>query len=315
MNSKTFFSIVGILVVLIVVWVGMRFMGDTTEDISLSDVGIGSVTAEDVEVVVIEDGDTRIELRARDDAWMVDDFIADPAKIALIWSSFADLEVSGPVSRNTVNHGRFGVSDEDFSVVFRKGDHEKRLRIGTQATAFDTTYVRNAQHDEVYVVSTNLRALFSTEVADWRDRTIIRTTPEVLTAIEVEQGGTVVRLEKDEIGAWVIPSDEDVRIADEEAVARLFANLNPLDARAFVDAEGVGEFARRRVDAAVRLFGDDDTLLQQLDLVEEGDYWWARLSGDETVFDVQKYKLADVLVSEEVLLGEGEEGVESEESN
>lgn len=286
------------------VWAGAKWGIKDESRMDLSVIDIGPITEDHVDTIVIEKDDIRIELSKRSGEWKVGDRPVDPDKIELIWETFKGMTISGPVSKNKSNFDRFGVGDSDMSVVFRKSDHERRMRIGLRATTFDTTYIRNAEQNEVYVANANLSSLFSTQVDDWRDKTVMRVNPLSVFAVEIENEGDIIRLKKDAEGAWfLVNGDERVKV-EQSKVSDMLANLNPLTARAIVGGSGAREFSNRQVRNGVRLYGEDDVLLRQLDLVKEGDYWWARASGDDTVFDLQKYKLANVFVSKDVLIGD-----------
>ncbi len=301
MNTKTFIGILGVIAILMLVLAGLRFLGGSKETVSLSEIGIDNIGPDSVNMIIIEKGKSRLELSNTDGLWSVDGYAVSDSRISAIWEVFGNLSISGPVSINKENHARFGVSNDDMSVVFREGDREQRIQIGNQATTFETTYVRNAERDDVYVAYANLRSVFSLEVDDWRDKTVVDVKTESVGAIEIENNGKGFRIEKDDDGSWSLVENGDTKKVNSEVVDRMLSGLSPLVARAFVSGSGASEFAGRNIDGLVRAYGPDGEIIFQINLIEEGDYWWARVSGNNTVYEIQKYRLSDVLIEQDKL--------------
>lgn len=142
-------------------------------------------------------------LEKRDNYWVVvnkGDFLANPDYVAEILNIFNETLEGEIASRNAEKQANFQV--DDLGIKIKAWNKEKQVIdviIGKQGPSFTTTYVRNANSNNTYLLNKNIQSIFSLE--NWRDKRIWIFDPATVSSInwKYEEAG-VSLIKKD--GAW-----------------------------------------------------------------------------------------------------------------
>jgi len=142
-------------------------------------------------------------LEKRDNYWVVvnkGDFLANPDYVAEILNIFNETLEGEIASRNAEKQANFQV--DDLGIKIKAWNKEKQVIdviIGKQGPSFTTTYVRNANSNNTYLLNKNIQSIFSLE--NWRDKRIWIFDPATVSSVNWKYEETEVSLIKKD-GTW-----------------------------------------------------------------------------------------------------------------
>jgi hypothetical protein len=163
-------------------------------------------TADVTEIRMTSSGDQpRLVKLMRDNGkWMavLDDksYPADRSAVSSVLAMVSDLNAVRMVSRKKEKWESFNVGEKGTNVsVYVDGKQEAEFRVGK--TGFNQnpsqqqfgrqgieafTYVRMADEEEVYMVNGFLEASFNKPINDWRDKSFLRFSPDMITRVSFQ---------------------------------------------------------------------------------------------------------------------------------
>lgn len=246
--------------------------------------------------------DREVEVARVAGEWTVNGYEADSAAVARMFTALSEIEVGALAAANPDNHERLGVAGrEAWMLEFRLSGGDSRIvALGQVGTAFQTAYVRLPGSDEVYTVRGDLRGSFTRTLTDWRDKFIARVDVASIAAIEVERGGEVIVVEREDAGWTVVGSGA---VPDSASVANMLDEVDELRAIGFTE-EG-SEFPAEDVRRFVALNESGDTLLA-LELAPVDAEYWVRAAGNETLFRLAAFRATRIVPEPDRLLGREE---------
>lgn len=304
MQTKTLLIIIAVLVVLVLVWVGISSFGSSSSQGTV-DIGLSKLTEDAVSRMVIHNTDEQLELVRTDGEWMIGEQAVDPTHMHSIWDAFDELEITGPVSKNAANHDRFDVSESSGTYVsFYGGDHELLNMVIGNSPSFNSSYIRLDAHDEVYSADTNLVTLFSLDVNDWLDKTVVNVTRDQITRVVIDTENELVLSEFN--GTWSQEGGSDSTAeVPKNIMDALFANVGPLKADSLLESDRYDSFANKTPRQSIRFYSVEGETVAQVDLFAQEDDNWIVSNGDHTTFFVVPgYRLEDVFLNKDDLFGE-----------
>ena len=288
MSSNTLLRVLALLGALLVVWGAVALFRGGLSD-APAGLDLPHLTAADVDRIQLASGADTARLERGLTGWTVNGYAADASLVTDLVSALADSGLSTEVvARSAGSHARLGVdtlAGHRFRVL--KGDRVLvDLVVGNQGRAYQTAYVRQLDHDEVYLLRGRLATMLDRNAEGWRDRTIATVTPDSVAALRIERGRRAVSLARVE-GRWRVGNAP----ADSAAVARVLGALSDLAAAGFAsDSEaGALDFARPDRRLLVMNARGDTLLALAVDSTASG--IWVRRGAGPTVFRLDAWRL------------------------
>jgi hypothetical protein len=240
-------------------------------------------------------GTGAIVLQRTDKAWQVSigqaaSYAANSSAVENLLESLAMLKADSLVSRNAERHALYEVSKET-GLRVEALDRDKRalaaLLIGKSGPNIISTYVRNDDSDQVYLVDGILQNAAAKSLNEWRDKTIFSFKPEQVTAYTVI-GTSSLALNKTN-GKWLIGTEHEP--ANTAAVEQAVRALTTLSAADFAEGplETFGLAAPEQTVTAALADGTRLTLLLGKGMNAFQQY--AKKADDGTIFIVEKHIL------------------------
>jgi len=240
-------------------------------------------------------GTGAIVLQRTDGAWQVStgqaaSYAADSSAVQKLLESLAVLKADSMVSRNPDRHALYEVSKET-GLRVEAHDRDKRalaaLLIGKSGPNIISTYVRNDDSDQVYLVDGILQNAAAKSLNEWRDKTIFSFKTDQVTAYTVV-GTSPFALNKTN-GEWLIGSENTP--ANATAVEQAVQTLATLRAADF--AEGPLEKFELAAPAQTVTAEFDDGTQAALLLGKNVNAFqqYAKKADDETIYIVEKQML------------------------
>ena len=207
------------------------------------------------------------------------------------------LELEDVVSTNPDNQGTFQVDSTGTHVEVRAGDETLlSVIVGKNSPDYSHTYVRRSDGTKVYRAVGVLSQNFNKRVDDWRDKTILNLDQEGVSRVTLEfpkEKASAVLARND--STWTVQSGKGKpQTADSLSVANLLRSASRMNTVSFATDEEKAELEFEKPDFRLTLETDSETRV--VTFVEgESNKYYARLDDNETVFQLYKSSLTNVL--------------------
>ena len=241
MKSKNTILLVGILVILVLVYLGVSYMGDDSRSKSFKDVLV-DIEKDAVTRVEISGGGTTTTLSGGPNDWTVQlsDGSVKPAKpgsISSMLSSISSIEPSRIASRSEDQWSDFQVDSSGTRVkVFEGNDEVLDIivgRFGVEGQRSFYTYVRLADDNDTYVANNFMSMSISKDPDSYRENEVLRLKKDSLIHISFEYPEGAFSLVRSD-GKWLI----DNVSADSASTASYLSGLSLVTSRSFAESSG-----------------------------------------------------------------------------
>ena len=191
-----------------------------------------AITRTQTKKITIQQGTEEITLTPEGNSWQVGTYSASLDKIDGLFAALKDAKPESIVSRNPSNSGDYGLaSDSGTLVVFSGTAGETSVLVGSSGPTGTSFYAKKAGSNNVYLVDGTLNNLLTVQMADWRDRAIVRFTSDDVTALAMA-GSINFELQKNADTSWHLTSatvDKKLVDADVKPVLDGLATLTATD--------------------------------------------------------------------------------------
>lgn len=255
---------------------------------------------EGVDRIVFASLEDTVELRRTGAGWMVNGLEIDDTRLATLFTALQDSAGSEIVATSAAVHGRMGVDGSGTTfTLFRGDDTVATVLFGKRGADESSIYARNEGDDLVYRYDGPLTQLVGLRVNDWRNKVLVDVPVESIARVEVDRAGIRYALTRQD-GGWVLSSGATV---DPAKVAMMLSRFQPLRARRIADDEHRDAADFRIPDRRITLFdAAGDTLAAIVYDSLGGEAGFAvRATGDETVYQVPRWTLDQIMPPEEGL--------------
>ena len=218
-------------------------------------------------------------------------FPANPEAVETALDMFKNLNAGTIASHNPETHASFMVDGEEGVRVTAYAGEEKAadFLVGKQGPDFFSSYIRNAEGDEVILAKGYLRPVFDKRLKDWRDLRIISFDAEKAVSLEIQRPDGSLGLEKGDDGLWMITSPGE-NPADGEEVDDIITRLSSFKA---IDAAEGAEVDHGFDEPSLKVrVGLDDGTTRGIIVggkAEEKNRYFTRAEDGESVYLIGQY--------------------------
>lgn len=231
MSDKALKTIMKVLGGLVVLWgvaqlVGMLPGGGGAADDGGMAAFFEGIATDDLETIVFSGPmlEEALTLERNQTDWSVNGHPADSSFVAAFLRALAAAEVGDVLSSNPANHDRMGVSgDSATTVVLEGGPEAQTLLLGGTGPGFGTVFARLPSHDEVRLVTADLRSPARRPLDQWRSKRMLALDTAEVMSITIERDGESYELARADSG-WAI-GGEAADSATVVLMLREFASL------------------------------------------------------------------------------------------
>lgn len=244
MNKRN--KTIGILAVVLLVLVGVMFLkdylpqGETTKDEYVANTA--QLSAEQVEEIVVSQGEEEVVLSNDGGEWMAQGYVADKELIKDMLLALSEPGKVQLVSETNARHDALGVTNEASKLTIRSPGSELVLFMGESGKG--GRYVRFEGQDKVYVIEGLTSVMSSTDAADWVSKTVVEVDESNVTKVKVVQATGTVELEQRD-GDWYELGDETP--LDRTKFSAMLNTLNSFVTQGLVSKEDEDGYAAKAV--------------------------------------------------------------------
>ena len=178
------FLVIAALLLYIVLRKGNRIQYDMPE---LTQLKPGSISG-----IVIEGDGKEVRLHKDNDKWLIgpEKYLADAYKVKKMVAFLAEPVLMSVVSDSN-DYMRYGLDKKNRLVVKAlSGDKpERTIEIGNEAEIRDYTFIKLVNDNRVYHARENLRDIFSTDIDDIRDKTVLSFNIDKTDSVSLTRDG------------------------------------------------------------------------------------------------------------------------------
>jgi hypothetical protein len=276
------------------------------------------IVSEPVETVSVDPGRvTRLRIEKADaepvelarvaGSWKITspiDYRADEAVVSRVLRALEALELEDVVSTNPEKRSTFQVDDSSGThvEVFAGDESVLSVVVGKSSPDFSHTYVRQVDGDEVYRAVGVLTNNFNKRVDDWRDKTILSLDQENIAKVTLDypkEKAQLVLARADTLWTLQVEGGQP-EVADSLSVVNLLRTASRLTTVAFVSEADSLALDFDTADFRVQVETDSEKHSVQFVEGEENKYY-ARKQGEETIFQLYKSNLTNLMKKQEDL--------------
>jgi hypothetical protein len=219
MKSKKEYIILGIVIAALAAYLGFQKSDRTHYELPV----IAPLDAADITEVKITKGPDVVELKQKDDLWLIypEKYPADKGKIDPMVNVIKDLTATAMVAE-TESYPRYELDSEN-KISIQAGTDGKTLRafdIGKSAPSNKHTFIKLPKDKRVYHARGNFRSKFDQTKDDLRDKTVLKIEKSEIQQVEIkDKDGNLVlgmQLKPVEVAVEVGSGTEPEAAADEE---------------------------------------------------------------------------------------------------
>ena len=275
------------------------------------------LAAKDISRVTLKKGDRTIELKKKDDQWIIlpQGYPAAQNKIKSIVDAISSLSVTAMVSEG--GDGFPYELDAKHRIVVTAFNGDKKVRsfdVGKVAPTYRHTFIELPHDKHIYHAETNIRTTFDQTADALRDKQILAFDTSGITGMEITRGKDVRQLKlvsppvnvtaaKPEMknGKAVAPpqpapkwTDAGGKTVDQSTVAKFIRKLSDLKCQAFIDGKKKTDYTQPIY--TVKLIGQKDHTLTLFDPAgKKAENYPAVTSDSDYPFFLSKYEAEDIM--------------------
>ncbi len=301
MRLKTLISIFIVALVAVILLVFRMMFNNDNQDNEI----LGNLELTKVDSIRLEKNQEILELKKNDQGfWQVNGFAADQEKIKILMEKAGALKVINLVSKNPDNFTKFDLNDNSAKkMIFNASNSEiLNLIIGKTGSDWNSTYLRLATKNEVFLVDQELNSLFSLVPDNWRDKTVLNIDSNKITKIEfVYPNKKFVLTKAGEQWQAKIGDKKIAAAVSPTVMSDLFSKLSPLSASSFADQEKVKQFENAKNLTQIIFFIGDNQQLTQLTVLKTQDLSLVKVDTRSDIFIINQEILNEVLLNDDQL--------------
>lgn len=190
---------------------------------------LGELATEEVTAVTITDAEGRtLALVRASDGWVLasgGDYPANTAAVATLLAKVTAARTDRLVTRTEASHNQLQIADDNFvrRIQLTLADGTTRTVYMGTAANFQTTHLRRAGQDNVYLAAGITSQDATATASSWIEASYITLLQEEVTAVKLENSHAVFEFSKDDAGEWKLA---DVAEAEEYQPGRFDAILS-----------------------------------------------------------------------------------------
>jgi hypothetical protein len=288
MNKHKLIPVLGAVLVLQVLLAVVLNWGGLAGQSENGNTQLLSFTADQIDEIRIEDGESSVELKKADQAWRLPeiDFPAGAEQLNSLFEKLTDPRVDWPIATTGVAAKRFKVADDDYErkITFSKGGETVAvLYLGT-SPGYRQLHARLNGSDDVYLIEFSMYDA-QVDTDDWIDKGILHRNVEEITAVNLPD--LVLKKQSDSWTIEGLKEDEQPNVTEIESLVKKAAGLSIDGVRGKEPKKEYGFDDRPKT--VVLTLSNGDSLTYQLAKPENDAHYVVKSSALEHYLSVPQY--------------------------
>ena len=317
MKSKKEYILAGIVIIALIAYLMLHKTDQTHYEVP----SIPTLTESDITSISITKSDKTIQLKKKDDQWMIvpEKYPTDKNKIESMVDIITSLKITALVSESTT-YLRYELDPEN-RISIQAGSGDKIMRtfdIGKAAPSNRHTFIKFPKDKRVYHAQENFRSKFDQTKDDLRDKTVLTIERSEVRQVEIKDkdGNMVLSMKQVPVEVKVTPDaeqqeektapfnniasdelvwqDEDGNPVKESDINNLFNNVSALKCKSYIADKTRADFTEPMY--TVTLTGAKTYTLSVFEKLNEDDDTYPAISSENDYsFMLPAYKMDNMV--------------------
>ncbi len=291
---KTTILLAVVLGVLIVVTAVASIMSNGKQEDKSGEALITANIREANKIEVIK-GEEIQELSRVENKWVVSSksgVDADQGAVNEMINKAEEITKNDIASTNPEKKSSFEVDESGVEIKMYSGDSLiTDFFVGKAGADFNSTYVRLAEEDDVYLTKNYIRMYF--DKTDFRDLTVLDFDKEQVSEIKIDQKGKEITILMKEEGKWKAEWYDEFKM-DESKVTSLLSSLSKLSAKDVIVDKSLSETGldSPSMVLTVKMENGEENILFVGD--KENEIYYVKRSLSDIIYTIAEYKIKDM---------------------
>ncbi|TRZ77219.1 DUF4340 domain-containing protein [bacterium] len=291
---KTTILLAIVLGILIVVTATASIISNGKQDDKNGEALITANIREANKIEIIK-GEEIQELSKVENKWVVSSksgVNADQAVVNEMINKAEEITKNDLASTNPEKKSSFEVDESGVEIKMYSGDSLiTDFFVGKAGADFNSTYVRLAEEDDVYLTKNYIRMHF--DKSDFRDLAILDFDKDQVSEIKIDQKEKEITILLKEDGQWKAEWYDQFKV-DESNVTSLLSSLAKLSAKDVIVGKSLSEagLSSPSMTLTVKMESGEENILFVGD--KEKEVYYVKRSLGDTIYTVPEYKIKDM---------------------
>jgi len=291
---KTTILLAVVLGILIIVTATASIVSNRKQEDKNGEALITANIREANKIEIIKEGEIQ-ELSKIDNKWVVSSksgVDADQVAVNEMINKTEEITKGDLASTNPEKKASFEVDESGVEIKMYSGDSLiTDFFVGKAGADFNSTYVRLAEEDNVYLTKNYIRMYF--DKSDFRDLAILDFDKEKVAEIKIDQQGKEIVILMKEGGAWKAEWYDQFKV-DESKVTSLLSSLSKLTAKDVIVDKNLSDtgLTKPETTLTVKMENEEEEIL--LVGKKENEIYYVKRPFDDTIYTVAEYKIKDM---------------------
>lgn len=275
---------------------------------------VAELKQESISSIVVQHSDEEVVLIKENDQWLIgsDKYIADSYKIEKM-IHFLQKPVLITVVSDSKDYMRYGLDDKNrVTVKALSGENQQRLvEIGYHTDVRNYTFIKLENDHRVYHAREDLRDIFSTDIDDVRDKTVLSPDIDKVDFIQLSKDGKKLTVSKKEVsfageenknttGQW---ETDDGEVIEASTMSSLIDDLSKIKCSEYLYDIKEDEMGNQLYMIIVK---DENEHVLTVYPKKEDDYT-AVSSDNPTPFNLYSWRIDNIIEKFDKISGHGDE--------
>ncbi len=244
-------------------------------------------------IEIIKNGEIQ-ELNKIENKWVVSSKLgvdADQVAVNEMINKTKEMIKGDLASTNPEKKASFEVDESGVEIkMYSEDSLITDFFVGKAGADFNSTYVRLAEEDNVYLTKNYIRMYF--DKSDFRDLAILDFDKEKATEIKIDQQGEEIIILTKKDGVWKAEWYDPFKV-DENKVTSLLSSLSKLTAKDVIVDKDLSDagLAKPEITLTVKIENEEEILLVGK---KENETYYVKRLFDDTIYTVAEYKIKDM---------------------
>ena len=267
MKTKTTLLLLFVVIALALYIKFFESKGPNTAEAMQKSQNVVNFIPEDVEKIMIQNGDDRIELQRWEKKWRIENPFKDRANGGMVENLLTDLEgwkkwdtiPAEEIAKNKSRLDEFGLSNPKLRLKLIGKEMPPEILFGGDAAFEGRIYLRLEGSDDVYVAGDSIRTSISKKPEEFRDKKLTELTALQVTRVLLKTAAGDMELQKTR-GHWDIVKPLNAR-ADDQKVEDLVSQVTTAQIQQFVadDHADLHQYGLADPRGSITLFSGDES--------------------------------------------------------
>ena len=270
----------------------------STKTFAPKEIDFKGFTQDNSSTVTVKQKGQEINLKKDGGQWRVNEFSISASALKDLFEGLKNLEPLSLASRNLEKEEDFEIKPDMGTILsLKKGETVQDFVLGKTGNVWGTFYLKKQDSKNIYLVKGSLKEVLGHDLSWWRDKTVVKIDPAVISSIVIKDPKRLITFTKDKDSKWSALSGAQKVVLEQARLDRILNALNPLEAFDFAEPDEDKALKSGKNVTNLIFSASDGSIAVELSFLKKDDAWLVKANSQDTVYKISNGKIEDILVS------------------